>query len=72
MRCSLFGGVTVNAFVGIVAVGVLLVIPCAVVRALIRIFLAGSGTSPFQFPSAGFTDGKVLVASWIGTVDHAV
>jgi hypothetical protein len=72
MRSSLFGGAAVNALVGIVSVGVFLVIPCAVVRAFIRIFLAGGGTSTFQFPSTGFADGEVLVASWIGTIDHAV
>jgi hypothetical protein len=72
MRCSLFGGATVNAFVGIVSVGVFLIIPRAVVRALIWIFLAVGGTSTFQFPSTGFTDGEVFVASRIGTVDHAV
>ncbi len=72
MRCSLFGRASVNALVGIVAVGVLLVLPRAVVRALIWIFLASGGTSTFQFPSTGFTDSEVFVASWIGTVDHAV
>ena len=69
---AIFGSFAVDVQKGIVAVRIFLVVARAVVVPLIWILLAGSGASSFQVPSTGFTDGEVLVAGWIGTVDHAV
>jgi len=34
--------------------------------------LAGGGASSIEGPSASFADGQVVVATWVGTVDHSV
>src|SRR5690554_657143 len=62
----------VKAFVGIIAVAVLLVIAGTVVRAFLWMFFTFDRAGTFHFPATLLTDGNMKIAGRIGTVDHTV
>ena len=69
---AIFGSFAVDVQKGIVAVRIFLVGACAVVMPFVGMCLASGGASSIEGPSASFADGQVVVATWVGTVDHAV
>ena len=69
---AIFGSFAVDVQKGIVAVRIFLVGARAVVVPFVGMCLACGGASSLEGPSASFADGQVVVATWVGTVDHSV
>ncbi len=61
-----------QSLVRIISVGIFLVIAGSVVRSLFGMLLTFHRAGAIEFPTTGFTNCQVLIAAWIGTVDHTV